>query len=96
MLSLDVPSAATGTGTALLLDGQDTALVRCSIVDAAGHLVRDAADVVTFGVASGPGAVVGVHSGQVRSPAGQTVLNMALIQSALHRSAQFSTPEAQL
>ena len=52
----------------MLLDGQDTALVRCSIVDAAGHLVRDAADVVTFGVASGPGAVVGVHSGQVRSP----------------------------
>lgn len=32
-LTIDVPSATTGTGGALLLDGRDTALVRCSVID---------------------------------------------------------------
>ena len=31
VLSLDVPSAGTGTGSTLLLDGHDTALVRATV-----------------------------------------------------------------
>ena len=32
-LSLDAPHASTGTGNALLLDGEDTAMVRAEVVD---------------------------------------------------------------
>ena len=59
----DAPSAATGTGTALVADGQDTALVRCSVVDARGVVVPDGRQFptrpavnVTFEVVSGQGA----------------------------------------
>ena len=55
VLSLDAPSALTGTGTALLADGQDTALVRATVVDSAGHAVHDASNVITFIVTSGEG-----------------------------------------
>lgn len=68
VLSVDVPSAATGTGTALLLDGQDVGLVRATIVDAAGNFVPGASGVnVSFRVMSGPGIVVGAHSGDPAS-----------------------------
>lgn len=63
-LTVDCPSPMTGTGEALLLDGQDTGLIRAAIVDAEGLLVRDASHNVTFAVVSGPGMVLGVHSGQ--------------------------------
>ena len=63
VLSLDSPSATTGTGDALLLDGQDMGLVRATIVDASGHLVADATNNVTFIVISGPGRVFGSHNG---------------------------------
>eukprot|EP01052_Picozoa_sp_SAG31_P046098 SAG31_NODE_8678_length_1407_cov_2.000000_3_plen_122_part_01 len=58
-LSIDVPSAETGTGTALVLDGSDTALLRASILDAAGVVVHMASHNVSFRVVSGPGRVVG-------------------------------------
>lgn len=67
VLSLDAPSALTGTGTALLADGQDAALVRATVVDVAGHTVHDASDVIAFAVASGDGRVVGTHNGRVDS-----------------------------
>ena len=63
VLSLDAPSAATGTGTALVLDGQDAALVRATIVDANGTTVFESTANVTFEVVSGPGRVVGSHNG---------------------------------
>ena len=68
-LTLDAPSERTGTGSALVLDGQDAGLVRVSLVDARGTLVTDAAnDVnVTFGVACGPGRIVGVGNGDPTS-----------------------------
>lgn len=62
-LSLDAPSAATGTGSALYLDGQDAALVRATIVDAQGNVCEDAVDAVSFAVTSGPGAVSGTGNG---------------------------------
>ena len=39
-LGIDAPSVATGTGTALLLDGQDAALVRAAVVDAEGRVMH--------------------------------------------------------
>jgi hypothetical protein len=66
-LTLDVPSAHTGTGTALLLDGHDAGLVRATIRDVAGNVVNDASNLVTFHVQSGPGRVVGVHNGDAKS-----------------------------
>lgn len=69
VLSLDAPSALTGTGTALLADGQDTALVRATVVDAAGHKVHDASNVVTFAVVGSEGRLVGTHNGRVDSHA---------------------------
>ena len=66
VLSLDAPSIATGTGSALLLDGHDAGLVRASVVDAAG-LTVDASCVITFNVTAGPGRVVGVHNGDAAS-----------------------------
>ena len=56
-LTIDVPSPLTGTGSKLVLDGSDTALLRASIVDDAGVVVHMATDVVTFKVLSGPGHV---------------------------------------
>ena len=58
VLSLDVPSAATATGSALYLDGQDVALVRATVVDADGHHVVDSVANITFAariVAAGNG-----------------------------------------
>lgn len=62
-LDVDVPSADTGTGTALVLDGQDAGMVRASIVDSAGRVVPDASHNVTFSILSGPGRIIGVGNG---------------------------------
>eukprot|EP00928_Gymnodinium_smaydae_P089297 TRINITY_DN73288_c0_g1_i1.p1 TRINITY_DN73288_c0_g1~~TRINITY_DN73288_c0_g1_i1.p1 ORF type:complete len:201 (+),score=5.98 TRINITY_DN73288_c0_g1_i1:42-605(+) len=63
MASVDVPSDATGTGSALLLDGQDAGMIRASIVDSAGRVVQSATHNVTFKVVSGPGRIIGVGNG---------------------------------
>ena len=65
-LTVDVPSAATGTGSALVLDGHDSGLVRATLLDRDG-LVSDASSVVTFSVTSGPGRIAGVHNGDAKS-----------------------------
>jgi hypothetical protein len=62
-LSIDAPSENTGTGKALLLDGQDAGLLRASVVDAAGNVCPLAAHNITFKVISGPGSVQGTHNG---------------------------------
>jgi hypothetical protein len=43
----------------MLLDGQDVALIRATVVDAAGHTVHNAAHNITFEIVSGPGRIVG-------------------------------------
>lgn len=63
VLSVDAPSPLTGTGTKLLLDGQDTALIRATVVDADGHTVPLSTNNVTFEIVSGPGRVLGVGNG---------------------------------
>lgn len=68
VLTIDAPSAATGTGTALLLDGQDVGLLRAEIVDAHGNFCALASGVnISFKIVSGPGEVMGVHSGDPKS-----------------------------
>jgi hypothetical protein len=59
-LSLDAPHASTGTGKAVYLDGEDVALVRATVVDAAGVVVHDSTANVTFSVSAGPARVLGV------------------------------------
>merc|ERR1712061_964026 len=66
-LTIDAPSQSTGTGTALLLDGQDAALIRASIVDDAGRVVHLASNNISFRVLHGPGSVQGTHNGDVHS-----------------------------
>lgn len=63
-LSLDSPSPRSGTGTALLADGQDAALVRASAVDSLGNVVHDSADEITFKIMSGSGRLAGTHNGR--------------------------------
>ena len=64
-LTVDVPSVTTGTGSALLMDGRDTALVRCAIIDskADNALVASASNRITWRVVSGPGRFAGQSSG---------------------------------
>jgi hypothetical protein len=62
-LSIDAPSAATGTGSGLVLDGQDAALLRASVVDANGRVMHLATSPITFTVVSGPGRIQGSHNG---------------------------------
>jgi hypothetical protein len=62
-LSIDAPHPSTGTGSRLLLDGQDAALLRATVLDANGRQMMRAIDTVTFRVLSGPGRVQGTHNG---------------------------------
>ena len=66
-LSLDAPSSLTGTGSALLANGADAALVRASVLDSAGEIVHSATNPITFAVKSGSGKLVGTHNGNVDS-----------------------------
>ena len=66
-LGIDAPSPSTGTGSALLLDGHDAALVRCEVVDASGRVVHFASHNITFKVLSGPGEVLGTGNGDQHS-----------------------------
>lgn len=66
LLSLDAPSLATGTGSAVYLDGADVALVRATVLDAAGNVVSSGVGStvnITFSVTDGPGLVVGCGNG---------------------------------
>ena len=84
-LTLDVPSASTGTGNALLLDGRDTALVRCSIVDSHSNnaLVSMASNRITWAVKAGAGRVAGTSNGNrsshewMKSPSVDSYLGLA-------------------
>ena len=62
-LTMDAPSTRTGTGSAVYLDGQDVALIRATIVDGRGVVVRNSVANVTFTVLSGPARVLGCGNG---------------------------------
>ena len=61
--NIDVPSTTTGTGTSLVLNGQDAGMVSAAIVDAQGKVVPSASQNVTFSIVSGPGRIIGVGNG---------------------------------
>ena len=50
MLTIDTPSPMLGTGSALLADGQDVALLRATVVDAKGVKCGASTANVTFSV----------------------------------------------
>lgn len=66
VLSVDVPSLATGTGSSLVLDGHDSGLIRATLVDKLGR-IADADNMITFKIESGPGRISGVHNGDAKS-----------------------------
>lgn len=76
LLSLDAPSLATGTGSSVYLDGEDVALVRATIVDAAGITVHDSRLTVEFSVTHGPARIAGVGNGD---PADHTPINSSTV-----------------
>jgi hypothetical protein len=63
VVTIDAPSEKTGTGTALVLNGQDAGMVSAAIVDSQGNVVPSYSDIVTFRIVSGPGRIIGVGNG---------------------------------
>lgn len=63
MLSIDAPSVATGTGTHLLLDGHDVAMLRATVVDDNGYTVGTSSANISFTVGAGPGRVIATANG---------------------------------
>ena len=88
-LSLDAPSPRTGTGAALVEDGQDVALVRAELLDSAGQLVSprhpSANTTVAFTVTSGAGKILGTISGSpFDMPLSNPNLDMAVASFPAH------------
>ena len=63
VLNVDVPSNATRTGSKLVLDGEDVAMIRADIVDKNGVVVNGANNNITFTIVSGAGKIWGTHNG---------------------------------
>lgn len=66
-LTLDAPSPRTGTGSYLVADGEDTAMVRAELLDEHGVLADQADAEVTFAVLSGDGKIWATHNGDASS-----------------------------
>ena len=60
---IDVPNEDTGTGSALLLDGQDAGMVSAALIDGSGKIAHGSSLNVSFSIVSGPGRIVGVGNG---------------------------------
>ena len=75
VLAVEAPSPRTGTGAALVADGEDVAMVSATFVDKDGVPVTlgpQAAANITFSIVSGAGTVLGLHSG-TPAPIGDAV-----------------------
>ena len=66
-LSLDAPSPLTGTGSFLVADGEDTAMVRAELLDSTGALADQADAEIVFAVKSGDGKIWATHNGDASS-----------------------------
>ena len=60
---VDVPSEDTGTGTALVLNGEDAGMVSAAILDSNGRVCHSSSLNVSFSIVSGPGRIIGVGNG---------------------------------
>ena len=96
VLSLDAPSKLTQTGESLVADGEDTALVRATIVDEFGVQIPGASHNVTFSISSGYGKVWATHSGDPAnlspSHASWTPAYMGLARAFVRSTADTATP----
>ncbi len=61
--AVDVPSVRTGTGSMLVLNGQDAGMISAAVVDSQGRVVPSFSSPITFRIASGPGRIIGVGNG---------------------------------
>jgi len=61
-LTLDIERPVE-IGEPIYSDGQDVAMLRASVLDEDGRLVRTATDALTFTIVSGPGKVLGTGNG---------------------------------
>lgn len=77
-LSLDAPSASTGTGTHLVADGEDVAMVRMTLLDSAGNFAYNSTANVTFEIVSGPGKILTTHNG---NPADDSPRDVTWVQA---------------
>ena len=97
-LSLDAPSVLTGTGSSLVADGQDTAMVRAELLDANGVLADQSSEVISFSVVSGDGRLSGTHSGDAATnePAHGTSKRAfhGLVRAFVRSSSDHATPLA--
>eukprot|EP01062_Namystynia_karyoxenos_P072830 TRINITY_DN6932_c0_g1_i1.p1 TRINITY_DN6932_c0_g1~~TRINITY_DN6932_c0_g1_i1.p1 ORF type:complete len:1025 (+),score=273.18 TRINITY_DN6932_c0_g1_i1:110-3076(+) len=66
-VTIDAPSPSTGTGSKVLLDAKDVALLGVALVDSSGVLLPRSAANVSFRVVSGPGVIAGVGNGDPAS-----------------------------
>lgn len=98
VLSIDAPSPLFGTGSALVADGEDTAMLRATIVDSNGRVVPGASPNVTFKVVSGPGNVWATHSGDPAndspSLAPWTPAYHGLARAFIRSNTDYATPSA--
>ncbi len=62
-LSVNIPSEATGTGSKVVLDGEDVAMLKAELLDANDNLVNSDTRNISFAVVSGPGKLWGTHNG---------------------------------
>jgi len=100
-LSIDVPSPLTGTGSSLLLDGHDMALLRLELLDSHGRLATDSdPENVTFSVVSGPGRIAGIGNGDMTShchqPGSETETYGALARVLVQVSVDCTSPHREL
>lgn len=68
-LSIDAPALTTGTGSFVMADGADVALVRVTVLDANAQVVSAGSINVTLSITGGPGVIWGSGNGD---PADQT------------------------
>lgn len=100
-LSIDVPSHLTGTGSSLLLDGHDMALLRLELLDSRGRLATASEpENVTFSVVSGPGRIAGIGNGDLTShrhqPGSETETYGALARVLVQVSVDCTSPHREL
>ena len=100
-LSLDAPSPLTGTGSALVADGEDTAMVRASLLDKGGELAVEAMDEIVFTVKSGEGKLWATHSGNPAADMNKNPVHgdtraayHGLARAYIRSSSDHSTPDA--
>ena len=73
-----------GTGSALLADGNDVALIRATVVDSNGHDTLASGVNISFEVISGPGRVVGVGARHIYQSTAHVVFHLRVGNNSYH------------